>query len=72
MRIKNLFPQLFSFGDCTIALWAVHPYALARTALRQEPACGGGLPAISGKVLDVGCESCPIAACLLVIVHITV
>ena len=46
MRIKNLFPQLFSFGDRTSALWAGHPYALARTALRQELAAaeGGGAP----------------------------
>jgi len=60
MRIKNLFPQLFSFGDRASALWAGHSYALARTALRQELAGGGGhLPPITGHVLDVGCGSMP-------------
>lgn len=44
MRIKNLFPQLFGFGDRASALWAGHPYALARTALRQELAGGGASP----------------------------
>lgn len=61
MSLISLFPQLFGFGDRAGSLWAGHPYALARTALRQELARGGGagLPAISGKVLDVGCGSMP-------------
>ena len=42
MRLTRLFPQLFGFGDRASALWAGHPYALARTALRHELACGGG------------------------------
>ena len=60
MRLTSLFPQLFGFGDRASALWAGHPYALARTALRQELAgVGGYLPAITGQVLDVGCGSMP-------------
>lgn len=44
MRLTSLFPQLFGFGDRAGALWAGHPYALARTALRQEFAGGGASP----------------------------
>jgi len=73
MRIKNLFPQLFSFGDRASALWAGHSYALARTALRQELAGGGGISLLSPDMcLMWGVVRCHIAACLLVLVHITV
>jgi len=60
MRLTSLFPQLFGFGDRAAALWAGHPYALARTALRYELARGAKyLPDIIDQVLDVGCGSMP-------------
>jgi hypothetical protein len=71
MRLTSLFPQLFGFGDRASALWAGHPYALARTALRQELA-GGGISLLSPAwclMLDVA--RCPIAVCLLAPVRIT-
>lgn len=71
MRLTSLFPQLFGFGDRASALWAGHPYALARTALRQELAGGGHLPAITGQVLDVGCGSMPYRSLFLAPVRIT-
>ena len=73
MRLTSLFPQLFGFGDRAGSLWAGHPYALARTALRHDLACGGGGGSLQfpARCLMLVVARCLIAICLLAPVLIT-
>ena len=57
MLLTYLLAPTLGFGDTFTSFWG-HPYALARTALRQELE-SFHLHLITGSILDVGCGSMP-------------